>query len=105
MEETIPFKNLHSREYQGHKKKVSANSIFFLNESAFIKTTHLHLISFLFSQVHSVAWNCTGTKLASGSVDQTARVWHIEPHGHVSSFFFLIIFLNFTFINFFFWLI
>ncbi|TYH95974.1 hypothetical protein ES332_A12G145000v1 [Gossypium tomentosum] len=27
-------------------------------------------------------WNCTGTKLASGSVDQTARVWHIEPHGH-----------------------
>ncbi|KAL5981327.1 THO complex subunit 3 [Asimina triloba] len=50
----VPFKNLHSREYQGHKKKV-----------------------------HSVAWNCTGTKLASGSVDQTARVWHIEPHGHV----------------------
>ncbi|KAH0997736.1 hypothetical protein GBA52_021600 [Prunus armeniaca] len=34
-------------------------------------------------KVHSVAWNCTGTKLASGSVDQTARVWHIEPHGHV----------------------
>nr|GMC74519.1 THO complex subunit 3 [Ipomoea batatas] len=23
-----------------------------------------------------------GTKLASGSVDQTARIWHIEPHGH-----------------------
>ncbi|KAL4566944.1 hypothetical protein LXL04_031070 [Taraxacum kok-saghyz] len=55
MAETIPFKNLHSREYQGHKKKV-----------------------------HSVAWNCSGTKLASGSVDQTARVWQIEPHGHVS---------------------
>ncbi|KAJ4821909.1 THO complex subunit 3 [Turnera subulata] len=53
MEEIIPFKNLHTREYQGHKKKV-----------------------------HSVAWNCTGTKLASGSVDQTARLWHIEPHGH-----------------------
>ncbi|KAB2634198.1 hypothetical protein D8674_038918 [Pyrus ussuriensis x Pyrus communis] len=52
-EPTIPFKNLSSREYQGHKKKV-----------------------------HSVAWNCTGTKLASGSVDQTARVRHIEPHGH-----------------------
>lgn len=31
-----------------------------------------------------MAWNCIGTKLASGSVDQTARVWHIEPHGHVS---------------------
>ncbi|KAG2682716.1 hypothetical protein I3760_11G203600 [Carya illinoinensis] len=53
MEATLPFKNLHSREHQGHKKKV-----------------------------HSVAWNCSGTKLASGSVDQTARVWHIEPHGH-----------------------
>ncbi|GFS45216.1 transducin/WD40 repeat-like superfamily protein [Actinidia rufa] len=53
MEATIPLKNLHSREYQGHKKKV-----------------------------HSVAWNCIGTKLASGSVDQTARIWHIEPHGH-----------------------
>ncbi|XP_070674751.1 THO complex subunit 3 [Malus domestica] len=52
-EPTIHFKNLSSREYQGHKKKV-----------------------------HSVAWNCTGTKLASGSVDQTARVLHIEPHGH-----------------------
>lgn len=35
------------------------------------------------TKVHSVAWNCTGTKLASGSVDQTARVWYIEPHGHV----------------------
>lgn len=34
-------------------------------------------------QVHSVAWNCSGKKLASGSVDQTARIWHIEPHGHV----------------------
>ncbi|KAM1276453.1 hypothetical protein ACFX13_029667 [Malus domestica] len=52
-EPPIHFKNLSSREYQGHKKKV-----------------------------HSVAWNCTGTKLASGSVDQTARVLHIEPHGH-----------------------
>uniref|UniRef100_A0A803MDA8 THO complex subunit 3 n=1 Tax=Chenopodium quinoa TaxID=63459 RepID=A0A803MDA8_CHEQI len=50
---THPFKNLYSREYQGHKKKV-----------------------------HSVAWNCIGTKLASGSVDQTARVWHIEPNNH-----------------------
>ncbi|KAI5408870.1 variant 2, THO complex subunit 3 [Lathyrus oleraceus] len=54
MEEKYSFKNLHSREYSGHKKKV-----------------------------HSVAWNCIGTKLASGSVDQTARIWHIEPHhGH-----------------------
>lgn len=35
-----------------------------------------------------MAWNCTGMKLASGSVDQTARVWHIEPHGHVCFLFF-----------------
>ncbi|URE16903.1 WD domain, G-beta repeat [Musa troglodytarum] len=52
-ERAINFKNLCSREYQGHKKKV-----------------------------HSVAWNCVGTKLASGSVDHTARIWNIDPHGH-----------------------
>nr|KAJ0185098.1 hypothetical protein LSAT_V11C900497460 [Lactuca sativa] len=34
--------------------------------------------------VHSVAWNCIGTKLASGSVNILYWVWHIEPHGHVS---------------------
>lgn len=38
---------------------------------------------FLCLKVHSVAWNCTGTKLASGSVDHTARVWNIDPQGHV----------------------
>ncbi|XP_062193814.1 THO complex subunit 3-like [Phragmites australis] len=47
------LRNLVSREYYGHKKKV-----------------------------HSVAWNCLGTKLASGSIDHTARVWSIDPHGH-----------------------
>ncbi|KAL6838989.1 hypothetical protein ACP4OV_031216 [Aristida adscensionis] len=47
------LKNLVSREYYGHKKKV-----------------------------HSVAWNCLGTKLASGSIDHTARVWSIDHHGH-----------------------
>jgi WD40 repeat protein len=34
-------------------------------------------------KVHSVAWNVTGRKLASGSVDQTARVWDVE-HGVLS---------------------
>ncbi|KAI5321440.1 hypothetical protein L3X38_030511 [Prunus dulcis] len=52
-ETTVPFKKLTSREYPDHKKKV-----------------------------HSLAWNYMGTKLTSCSVDQTARVWHIEPHGH-----------------------
>ena len=31
-------------------------------------------------KVHSVAWNRAGRKLASGSVDQSARVWDVE-HG------------------------
>ncbi|KAL6200568.1 hypothetical protein ACLB2K_021461 [Fragaria x ananassa] len=55
MNKTTPFKNLHSREYRVHQK-----------------------------EVRSVAWNFTGTKLASGSEDLTARVWHIEPHGNMS---------------------
>ncbi|CAO3599280.1 unnamed protein product [Absidia cylindrospora] len=29
-------------------------------------------------QVHTVAWNCDGRRLASGSVDKTARIW--IPH-------------------------
>lgn len=33
-------------------------------------------------KVHTVAWNCDGRKLASGSVDKTARVW--SPHRGVS---------------------
>lgn len=32
-------------------------------------------------KVHSVAWSCTGRKLASGSVDQTARVWVLDQTG------------------------
>jgi len=41
-----------TKEYLGHKKKV-----------------------------HSLAWNCSGEKLASGSVDQSVRVWAIDPSG------------------------
>ncbi|KAG1054589.1 hypothetical protein G6F46_006063 [Rhizopus delemar] len=43
------FENSKIRECRGHKEKV-----------------------------HTVAWNCDGRKLASGSVDKTARVW--TPH-------------------------
>ncbi|ORX75402.1 WD40 repeat-like protein [Anaeromyces robustus] len=43
------FKQRVSREYKGHRQKV-----------------------------HTVGWNIEGKKLASGSVDQTARVWNIE---------------------------
>lgn len=37
----------------------------------------------MWCQVHSVVWNCLGTKLASGSVDHTARVSSIDAYGHV----------------------
>ncbi|KAJ3693299.1 hypothetical protein LUZ60_008779 [Juncus effusus] len=47
----IDFKSLTSRDYHGHKRKV-----------------------------HAVAWNCLGTKLASGSIDHTARIWSIDQH-------------------------
>lgn len=33
-------------------------------------------------KVHTVAWNSDGRRLASGSVDKTARVW--MPHRGVS---------------------
>eukprot|EP00965_Chrysotila_dentata_P151590 5010212-Pleurochrysis_carterae.AAC.2 len=43
------------REYHGHKKKV-----------------------------HSINWNCLGTKLASGSVDMSVRVWAVEELGRTA---------------------
>jgi len=43
------FKQSVSREYKGHRQKV-----------------------------HTVGWNNDGKKLASGSVDQTARIWNVE---------------------------
>ena len=46
------WRDLCRREYFGHKKKA-----------------------------HSVAWSCSGAKLASGSVDQTVRVWVIDSTG------------------------
>ena len=32
-------------------------------------------------KVHSLSWNCVGEKLASGSVDQSVRVWTIDATG------------------------
>jgi THO complex subunit 3 len=50
----VDLSQLTSREFLGHHKKV-----------------------------HSVHWNCAGKLLASGSVDQTARIWNIESHSTV----------------------
>ncbi|EPZ32754.1 WD40 repeat-like protein [Rozella allomycis CSF55] len=38
------------------------------------------------SKVHSVSWSCDGKKLASGSTDSTARVWHVEKQHHGRDF-------------------
>ena len=35
-------------------------------------------------KVHSVAWNCLGTRLASGSVDMAVRVWTIDESGRAT---------------------
>lgn len=53
LEAMAPFANFATREIPGHRRRV-----------------------------HSVAWNCTGRKLASGSVDQTARVYDVEHGAH-----------------------
>jgi len=37
-------------------------------------------------KVHSVAWNGTGDKLASGSVDKTIHVWTIDRIGQVPAY-------------------
>ena len=46
--EAPPWSTLKASEHRSHKKKV-----------------------------HTIAWNCTGAKLASGSVDQSVRVWSL----------------------------
>ena len=34
--------------------------------------------------MHSLAWSCNGAKLASGSVDQSVRVWAVDPTGRAT---------------------
>ena len=46
--EAPPWSTLKASEHRSHKKKV-----------------------------HTIAWSCTGAKLASGSVDQSVRVWSL----------------------------
>ena len=42
------------------------------------------------SKVHSVAWNCDGRKLASGSYDKTVNVFHLERDRLVSEMIFFL---------------
>ena len=35
-------------------------------------------------KVHSVAWNCDGTRLASGSYDKTVTLWALDAEKLVS---------------------
>eukprot|EP00873_Tetraselmis_striata_P045282 jgi/Tetstr1/465546/TSEL_010215.t1 len=44
-----PFANYKTKEFHGHREKV-----------------------------YTVAWNCTGKRLASGSLDKTARIWTVD---------------------------
>eukprot|EP01116_Phalansterium_solitarium_P021064 TRINITY_DN6419_c0_g1_i3.p2 TRINITY_DN6419_c0_g1~~TRINITY_DN6419_c0_g1_i3.p2 ORF type:complete len:311 (-),score=53.57 TRINITY_DN6419_c0_g1_i3:802-1734(-) len=55
------------------------------------KTAHIRELVGHSKKVHSVAWNCNGRKLASGSVDTTVRIWDVgsgskdlELKGHTS---------------------
>ena len=49
---TVTWSSMKTLEYSAHKKKV-----------------------------HSVAWSGSGTKLASGSVDQSVRIWVVDESG------------------------
>jgi len=35
-------------------------------------------------KVHTLAWSCSGVKLASGSVDKTVRVWSVDETGRAT---------------------
>lgn len=76
------FARATTRELLGHQKEVLVNSFFL---TIFIFGPHVELSPS--PKVHSVAWNCNGRKLASGSVDQTARVWSTTAPVRPPSFF------------------
>ncbi|KAI8075296.1 WD40-repeat-containing domain protein [Gongronella butleri] len=59
--------------YWFHENQVSKNDMRDMFQASRIKEYKGHK-----EKVHSVAWNCDGRRLASGSVDKTARVW--IPH-------------------------
>ena len=60
---TSMFERHKTREYKGHKEKV-----------------------------HTVAWNSDGRRIASGSVDKTARVWNPHRVTYISFLYFFFLF-------------
>ncbi|KAL6046121.1 THO complex subunit 3 [Balamuthia mandrillaris] len=76
----------------GPSSSASSSSVAEQKKNEFSKAQSLELKGHK-KEVHSVAWNCTGRKLASGSVDNTTRVWNIshsatkdlELKGHTNS--------------------
>jgi len=69
-----------TKEFHGHKKKVRIYDRVLQLLVLFLVERGSHQV---ITQVHSVAWNMDGKKLASGSVDKTARVWTVAEHKHV----------------------
>ena len=72
----------HTNNLSGHNKKVIAvcvNTIDVASRPLHLLPPRCHARSVW--QVHSVSWSCNGTKVASGSVDQTARIWTLSESG------------------------
>jgi hypothetical protein len=70
----------HTRQLDGHSKKVRSRPAASVCWEVSACRCCVHRMQ---CQVHSVAWNCTGKRIASGSVDQTARIWTIAEGRHV----------------------
>ena len=70
----------HTRQLDGHSKKVRSRPAASVSWEVSACRCCVHRMQ---CQVHSVAWNCTGKRIASGSVDQTARIWTMAEGRHV----------------------
>jgi hypothetical protein len=70
----------HTRQLDGHSKKVRSRPAASVCCEVSACRCCVHRMQ---CQVHSVAWNCTGKRIASGSVDQTARIWTMAEGRHV----------------------
>ena len=51
--------------------------------AALIRQARVRSLTGHSKKVQSVAWNCSGSTLASGSLDTTTRLWSVDSAGHV----------------------